>query len=138
MTDKFNLGEIKLKSQPGETAGNISYYYSVNSRVKASHYPNCCTGAILFGLGGSGDAYDSSANIDELKEQVEAWIEAIDNRELKQSKQFISACTTSQQKRANKVLEELGFVKSGLMTNKINDYPLYTWVLALSGYEEEE
>lgn len=138
MADKFNLGDITLRELEGSEANDMSYYRAENSDVRASHYPNCCTGAVLSCLGGSDDAYYKTEDVHGLKEQLVAWIDAIKGGKLRQSKEFISACTTSEQEYANAILKELGFECSKLMTNNVNDYPLYTWVLALSGYEEEE
>jgi hypothetical protein len=72
-----------------------------------------------------------------VKAQIKAWVVAIQDGLLSQSKEFISVSTTEEQEGVNCALKELGFIPTKSMTNKINDYPIILWTLALSGYEEE-
>jgi hypothetical protein len=136
--DKFDLGNIILNgSGNGHHADDMPYYRASNSSIKAYHYPYCCTGAILADLGGSNDSYGATPERRNVKAQIEAWVVAIENDCLSQSKEFISVSTTEEQGAVNCALKELGFIPTKSMTNDINDYPLILWTLALSGYEEE-
>lgn len=137
----FDLGKITFHLEEGKCAGDVSHFKAQHSRIAAFNYPLCCTGAVLACFGGSGDGYwYDKESPDSLKEQIKAWIKLIriSGEVFPQTKEFICASTTTEQEEANAALKELGFECSRLMTNNRNEYPLYTWTLALSGYEEEE
>tara|TARA_R110000772_G_scaffold129472_2_gene237612 strand:+ start:27893 stop:28318 length:426 start_codon:yes stop_codon:yes gene_type:complete len=141
MTDEFDLGEVEFVSVSGKNAGEVPCFKSPNTTIRAFNYPLCCTGAVIACFGGSDDGYIYHGDSpDDLKEQISAWIKFIRSYDggFPQRKEFICASTTTEQNKANDALKELGFERSKLMTNNVNTYPIYTWVLALSGYEEEE
>lgn len=128
-----------LKHSNGEmgSAVYVGSYRAENSRVMASHYPQCCTGAILSNFGGSGNAFGSNAEIGSLEEHLHAWIDFIREGKLGEVKCFISACTTEEQVHANKALENCGFIRhGGVVVNSQYDYDLITWVLALTEWED--
>lgn len=132
------LKDVKTNSKGGmKSACYVGVYEASNSRVMASHYPQCCTGAILSNFGGSGDSFGYSHDAENLVEQITAWVNFIRGGELGEIKCFISACTTTEQENANKALEQCGFVRhSGVVGNSQNDYDLITWVLALTKWED--
>lgn len=140
VTDKFDLGEIKFEGESGKYAGDIPIFKSTETKVVAFNYPLCCTGAVLASFGGSGDGYwNTKSTPCSIQDEISAWVNAIREGEVfPQRKEFICASTTTEQEEANEALETLGFERSKLMTNNTNEYALYTWVLALSGYEEDE
>jgi hypothetical protein len=134
------LGAITYCTRGGSDAEDMPHWSSVEGRVKAYHYPFCCTGAVLTGLGGSSTAYGGADTLEaeELRGELTAWVVAFKVGYLSNSrKQFISACTTCRQGVANRVLEELGFIPSAPVKNSKYGGVLYTWMLELHPEEEE-
>lgn len=131
----FKLENVRiLKVSKGESqssACDMPHYKAENSRIMYHHYPNCCTGAVLSGFGGSEDSYDDETeeSFESLLEEVSAWVDYIS---LSKRKVFISACVTEQQDVAIEVLEYLGFKLSNEIENNINSYDLRLYTLSIN------
>tara|TARA_R110000823_G_C15952958_1_gene502515 strand:+ start:2990 stop:3430 length:441 start_codon:yes stop_codon:yes gene_type:complete len=135
----LKTGDVGRGAMDGRAAGVVPMFVAdvaSGVRVKAYHYPQCCTGAILSDFGGSYDSYGRTKDVVGVKAEIQAWIEAIQEGILGQTKSFISACTTEQQQLANAALLELGFVPSKSIINEVNDFGLITWTFAIDGWEE--
>jgi hypothetical protein len=137
---KFNLGKIAYQeARKDREADDHAHWQAAYSPIKAYHYPFCCTGVVLANLGGSEDSFGAIGNIQKIKEQLKAWIDAIEDGCINgYDKEFITAITTKEQEIANYALEQLGFEQSNRIKNTVNDYDLYHWVLPLSGFVEGE
>lgn len=127
-----NVHLIKVGGRDGQTqARDMPHYEADNSRIMYHHYPNCCTGAILSGFGGSEDSYDDETeeSFDSLLKEVSAWVDYIASS---RNKAFISACVTEQQDVAIEVLESLGFELSSEIENNVNSYDLRLYTLSIN------
>lgn len=118
-------------------ASKIPHMRMSGNIVRAYHYPFCCTGVVLAGLGGSESQYecdehpvDFKLETSEVFDCISKWIKYYKENT---SKQFISACTTSEQEDANEALTELGFIQGAWMENtKYADTQLCTWTLHIT------
>lgn len=115
-------------------ASHMPYRKVVGNKIRAYHFPFCCTGIILAQLGGSDNEYNGNrASREELTKQIQFWIDyfTVDGG-YDEQKQFISVCTADEQKRANEVLESLGFTNGAWVENyKYEDTELTTWTLPI-------
>lgn len=136
---------VKFYETSGDDADDIGYFYDKDedTKIRAYHYPFCCTGLVLAKLGGSENAFTThDASQSKVKAVIEEWIEVWTTGEhADQKKQFISVCTTDEQDEANKALEELGFKRGEWIENGKYGGAITTWMLAighLNKYEGED
>lgn len=130
----FDLGRVVFDERRGGDACDVSQWKSLNTNVKMYHYPFCCTGLVMANLGGRCNAFGGANRVDDLKGIIQAWIAKFegDGEFWEHKKQFISVCTTDNQKLANATLEELGFTRSEPANNTKYGGKLYTWMLSIN------
>lgn len=130
--------DVHYDEDGGEDAMDMPHWGSEDTKIRAYHYPFCCSGVVLSNLGGSDSAFvGNKSNSAKITSDLKNWITWFRGN-TEENKQFISVCTTDEQGVANDILTELGFECTNLMNNTKYDNKLMTWILPLNGYAEQE
>lgn len=113
---QYHTGKIRREPSALYTTDEPAKKAKPAPKLANSAFPNCCTGTVVFGFGGSIVA-GNSRNFTKVEEIMDSLLE-IEEQYARSGYAFLSATTNNEQTLANEALEKAGFESSGWMSKK--------------------